>query len=257
MYVYNSLKKPKHGPRRTYVYYVCQSRHGGQKWFLRQKGITLESCGMPFVRADVVEQAAWKALEVFVSSPQVVFDQVGNAQHQIALLEKELQGIEHERADYLRRQSRLLDRYEKADRSELAELDARLERYKAAVKTLDRARLDCETRITAHRQSQVDPEQITSTLGQIEEIIRWASPEHRQEIFRSLFSEMVVTPDKTLELSAKLPSNGVIQRLSVALCPDQEGEPSVYPESAQQHPVADHLDKPLLYTMTISLVNAA
>src|SRR2546428_750476 len=116
----------RRGPRRTYFYYVCQTRHGGQKWFARQKGIELQPCGMPFVRADAVEEAAWRALETVLISPQIVFDQVGSPSHQIALLEKELQGIEQERVALAKRQSRLLDLYERAECTLLEELDARM-----------------------------------------------------------------------------------------------------------------------------------
>jgi site-specific DNA recombinase len=222
MYVYRSLKQPKGGPRRTYFYYVCQTRHGGQKWFARQKGIELQPCGMPFVRADAVEEAAWRALETFLISPQIIFDQVGSPGHQIALLEKELQGIEQERGELVKRQSRLLDLYERADRTLLEELDTRMARNKAAQADLDRRVLECQERISYYRQQQVDPDQVYRVLSQIEEIIRFATPEHRLEIFRSLFREMIVKPDKTLDIAAKLPNNGVLQRLTVALCPSKE-----------------------------------
>jgi len=222
MYVYRSLKQPKGGPRRTYFYYVCKTRHGPQKWFAKQKGIELQPCGMPFVRADAVEEAAWRALETILISPQLVFDQVGNPGHQIALLEKELQGIEQERGELVKRQSRLLDLYERADRTLLTELDTRMGRNKAAQAVLDRRELECQERIGYYRQQQVDPDQVYRVLSQIEEIIRFATPEHRQEIFRSLFCEMIVKPDKTLDISAKLPTAGVIQRLTVALCPSKE-----------------------------------
>jgi len=222
MYVYQALKQPKRGPRRTYFYYVCKTRHGGQKWFARQKGIELQSCGMPFVRADAVEEAAWKALETFLISPQIVFDQVGSPSHQIALLEKELQGITQEGGELAKRQSRLLDLYERADRTMLEELDARMARNKAAQAELDRRMRECQERIIYHRQQQVDPDQVHHVLSQIEEIIRFATPEHRLEIFRSLFREIIVKPDKTLDIAAKLPNNGVLQRLTVALCPSKE-----------------------------------
>jgi hypothetical protein len=177
---------------------------------------------MPFVRADAVEEAAWRALETFLISPQIIFDQVGSPSHQIALLEKELQGIEQERGELVKRQSRLLDLYERADRTLLEELDARMARNKAAQAALDRRALECQERIGYYRQQQIDPDQVYRVLSQIEEIIRFATPEHRLEIFRSLFSEIIVKPDKTLDISAKLPTNGVIQRLSVALCPSKE-----------------------------------
>jgi hypothetical protein len=92
---------------------------------------------MPFVRADAVEEAAWRALETFLISPQIIFDQVGSPGHQIALLEKELQGVEQERGELVKRQSRLLDLYERADRTLLEELDTRMARNKAAQADLD------------------------------------------------------------------------------------------------------------------------
>ena len=114
---------------------------------------------------------------------------MGSPSHQIALLEKELQGIEQERGELTKRQSRLLDLYERADRTLLEELDTRMERNKAAQAALDRRELECQERISYYRQQQVDPDQVYRVLSQIEEIIRFATPEHRQEIFRSLFCD--------------------------------------------------------------------
>jgi DNA invertase Pin-like site-specific DNA recombinase len=234
MYVYRSVKQPKGGPQRTYHYYVCQTRHGGQKWFARQKGIELQPCGMPFVRVEAVEEAAWRALETFLISPQVVFDQVGSASHQISLLEKELQGIEQERTELVRRQSRLLDLYERAESNMLEEIDVRISQLKKAQEALKRRQIECEERIVYYRQQQIEPDQVYQILSQIEEIIRFATPAHRQEIFRSLFCEMTVKRDRTLEVSASLPTEGVVQRLSVTLIPPGEQEEKVYQNSQQK-----------------------
>src|SRR5262249_20979549 len=70
--------------------------------------------------------------------------------------------------------------------------------------------------------------QVYRVLSQIEEIIRFATPEHRLEIFRSLFREIIVKPDKTLDIAAQLPSEGVIQRLQVALRPSKKDTEEVY-----------------------------
>jgi len=112
-----------------------------------------------------------------------------------------------------------------------------MKRNKAAQAALDRRQLEGQERIGYYRQQQVDPDQVHRVLSQIEEIIRFATPEHRQEIFRSLFCEMIVKPDKTLDVSAKLPTEGVIQRLSVALCPSQGHAEEVYQNTLQEDAV--------------------
>ena len=48
---------------------------------------------------------------------------------------------------------------------------------------------------------------------------------------------MIVKPDKTLEVSAKLPTEGIVQRLSVALCPSQGHVEKVYQNALQEGPV--------------------
>jgi hypothetical protein len=164
----------------------------------------------------------------------VVFDQVGSASHQISLLEKELQGIEQERTELVRRQSRLLDLYERAESNMLEEIDVRISQLKKAQEALKRRQIECEERIVYYRQQQIEPDQVYQILSQIEEIIRFATPAHRQEIFRSLFCEMTVKRDRTLEVSASLPTEGVVQRLSVTLIPPGEQEEKVYQNSQQK-----------------------
>jgi len=233
MYVYRSLKRPKHRPWRLYYYYVCQGRHGTQKWIAQKRGVELQPCSMPFVRAELVEKTAWGALERFLVSPEVVLEQVGSAGHQITLLEKELHGIEQEGAELAKRQSNLIDLYEHGGFN-LKELDSRMGRVKTAQVALERRQRECQERIGHYQQQQVDPDQVYRVLGQIEEIIRFATPEHRREIFRILFCEMTAKRDGILEISATMPTEGVVQRLSVALTPPGGPGAGVYQNALQE-----------------------
>lgn len=255
LYVGRARKEPKNAPKRVYYYYyyVCQTRHGGQRWSLRRKGIHLESCGLPYARVEAVEDAAWRALETFLISPQMVFDQIGSARHQIALLEKDVQGIEQERGELRRRYSRLLDRYERADSTEMAELDTRLERNKAAQGTLDRRQRDVQEQIAFYHKQQIDPDQVMQVLSQVEDMIRFATPAHRQEIFRNLFREMVVKADKTLEVTVQMPTTGIIQRLTVALTHSDTDTSLVHLNPQQDRCFTEHLDTPLRIVLTLPL----
>jgi hypothetical protein len=153
---------------------------------------------MPWVRVDEVEEAAWRALETFLVSPEVVFDQVGNADHQIEVLETQLQEIELEKMELDRRRSRLLDLYERSETDMLEELDDRMDRIKKARETLDRRQLECQERVTYYRQQKVDPDQVYRVLSQIEEIIRFATPAHR----RIGHTNAIFAPPLRLELPA-------------------------------------------------------
>ncbi len=231
MYIYRSLKRPKYRPQRTYHYYVCRTRHGAQRSLLKKKGVEPTRCSMPFVRADRVEEAAWRALETFLSSPQIVLDQVGNVQHQIALLERELEGIERSREDLARRKSNLIDLYEYG-KFNFGELDQRMGQLKASEVSLDQSRQQCLKNIEHYQQRRYDSDSIYAVLGQIEEIIRFAEPEHRREIVRTLFREMRVNHG-ILELSAALPNERVLQQLSVRLSP-VKGAGGVYQSALQR-----------------------
>jgi hypothetical protein len=55
-----------------------------------------------------------------------------------------------------------------------------------------------------------------------------------QELTTVEFCEMIVKPDKRLEVSAKLPTEGIVQRLSVALCPSQGHVEEVYQKALQK-----------------------
>ena len=190
---------------------------------------------MPFVRAEMVEEATWRALETFLVSPQIVLDQVGNVQHQIALLERELEGIERSRENLACRKSNLIDIYEYG-KFNIGDLDDRMGQLKSSEADLDQSRQQCLKNIEHYQQQRYDSNSINQILGQIEEIIRFAGPGHRRDIVQTLFREMKVHPGN-LELLAALPTERVLQQLSVRLNP-VKGSEKVYHSALQRGPLS-------------------
>jgi site-specific DNA recombinase len=240
MYVYRSVKRPKHKPWRTYYYYVCKTRHGGQRWFSKTRGVELPRCSMPFVRAEHAERSVWEALENFLISPQMVLDQLGNAGEQMGLSEKELKSIETSLAEIARRRSNLIDLYQYG-RFKLSELDGKMAELERSEAALERRRKECVENIGAYRTRRLAPDKIYQMLGQIEEIFRFAQREHRREIVRTLCRNIQVKRNGELEISIALPQETALQRLSARMAPDGE---RVYPPSLQWDAVVRERDFP-------------
>jgi len=231
MYVYRSLKRPKSKPSRTHFYYVCQTRHGAQRWFAQQKGISLPRCSMPFIGADRAEKSVWEALENFLVSPEMVMGQLGKTGEQIGFLENDLKSIEASLAEIARRRSALIDLYQYG-RFRLTELDGKMAELEASEHALERRRKECLENIAEHRKRRLDPDEIQHLLSQIEEIFRFAKREHRREIVRTLCREIKVKRNGEIDISIALPQEPALQRLSTRTGPDG-GRGGGYPDSLQ------------------------
>jgi len=230
MYVYRSLKRPKTKPSRTYHYYVCQTRHGAQRWFAHQKGIELARCSMPFISAERTEKSVWEALENFLVSPKMVIGQLGKTGEQIGILEKDLKAIEASLAEIAGRRSALIDLYQYG-RFKLSELDGKMAELEASESALERRRKECLENIANCRKRRLDPDEIYQLLAQIEEIFRFARREHRREIVRTLCREIKARRNGELDISIALPQEPALQRLSTTT--GSSGGGGGYPDSLQ------------------------
>jgi site-specific DNA recombinase len=230
MYVYRSVKRPKSKPWRTYYYYVCKTRHGAQRWAAQQKGVELKRCAMPFVSAERAEKSVWDALETFFISPQMIMDQLDNTGEQIELMEKDLKSIETSLAEIARRRSALIDLYQYG-RFKLAEIDGKMAELEQAESVLEHRRKECQKNIGGYRKWRVDPDKIHGLLGEIEEVFRFAKPEHRREIVNTLCREIRMKRNGEISISIALPRKTALQRLSTMN--DTDGAGRVYPGPLQ------------------------
>jgi site-specific DNA recombinase len=221
MYVYRSLKRRAGRPEVVRNYYVCRTRHGAQRWIAKQRNEILTRCTAKFVRADQVERAVWNSLEQFLTSPAVVLEQAGSTDHQLALVEREIEDVERARQDFARRRSNLMDLYE-FGRFPLAELDQRMRTLEEEEAKVERQREASLKKINAYAERQVDPEKVYRILSQVEEVIRFAEPEHRREIVRLLCRKITVQADRRIEIMAALPQEATLQKLSVVITPAGE-----------------------------------